>query len=290
MLLVMKKILCKVEYLGEDFFGWQVQNIKNKTVRTVENEIVKVLEKVLKEKVSLFVSGRTDGGVSAKGQYFHFETSSNIEPKKLLIALKSLLPKDISVTKAVYVDSDFDARYSAKEKEYHYMCYIDDFVDTFLEKQYLRLGSQIDIKKMRKAVKPFKGMNNFEAYYKKTKNTNYDMAVFKQKKNEILKDNSLTKNEKEKLLKIARKKHTTLRKITSFKIEKQGKKLIFKIRGDGFLHNMVRIIVGTIIEVGQGKRTLEEVKQSLNGKSREYAGKTIEAKGLVLWDVFYWVF
>lgn len=283
----MKKILCKVEYVGKNFYGWQKQNLAEQPLRTVETEIETALKKILKEDVGLFVSGRTDGKVSAKGQYFHFETTKNLEPQKILIALKALLPKDISVVKAKYVDKSFDARYSAKEKEYHYMCYVSEFIDPFLEEQYLHLPTSINVRKMKKALKLFVGMKNFYAYHKQGSTTKYYPQVYENLKEEILLNKTLSKFEKETRLKIERRKLTPLRKVSKFVLSKKGKVLVFKIRGEGFLHNMVRIIVGTVIEVGQGKRSLEEIKQSFDYSSRESAGKTQDAKALVLWDVYY---
>jgi tRNA pseudouridine38-40 synthase len=276
-----------VEYNGKNFAGWQVQNVDKGKVRTVQEEIEKALEKLLREKVNTFVSGRTDGHVSAKNQYFHFTTNSDIKPEKLPFALLSFLPKDISVKKAKYVSNDFDARYSVMQKEYHYMCYISNILEPLIDDYMLRLNPSVNIKKIKQAMKCFVGTNDFSAFYKKTVNTNFDNQIFFEKKKEFLKQSGLTKNERELNLLVLQRKHTAIRTITLFKLEKKKNILTFKIKGDGFLHNMARIIIGTAINVGEGKMSIETVKSLLKGGDRILSGKTIDAKALVLWEVYY---
>jgi len=265
----MKKVLIEVQYNGKNFSGWQIQNVKGKELRTVEGELKKILSSFLGEKISLFASGRTDAGVHAKSQFAHFETSSKMDLEKLPQALQNLLPDDISVTNSKIVPNNFNARYCVKEKTYHYMCYISKIRDVFLDQYAMQIKDDLDIKKMKKAIKYFVGEHDF---------TSFCLAKKAYEKNDF--DFDLPQE-------IFKKKQTNFRTITNFKIEKKGNTITFKISGNGFLHNMVRIIVGTLIEIGERRRKCEEILDILNKKNRIYAGKTAPSNGLMLYSVKY---
>lgn len=265
----MKKVLIEIQYNGKNFCGWQIQNGKNKEARTVEGELEKILSLFLGEKICLFASGRTDAGVHAKSQFAHFETNSKMDFEKLPMALEHLLPCDLSVKSAKVVSNDFHARYCVKEKTYHYMCYISKIRDVFLDEIALQIKHNLNIGKMQNAVKHFVGEHDFSSF-----------CVAKKEFENNENDNDLPKE-------ILQKKRTNIRNITNFEIEKIDNIITFKISSDGFLHNMVRIIVGTLIEVGQGKREPSDMIEILNKQNRIYAGKTISPKGLTLFGVKY---
>lgn len=265
----MKKVLIEIMYNGKNFAGWQIQNAKNKTQRTVEGELEKILSCFLSEKIILHASGRTDAGVHAKSQFAHFETNSKMNFDKLPQALASLLPNDISVPGAKVVPDDFHARYSVREKTYHYMCYISSVKNVFLDDIAMRLKHEPDTKKMQEAMEYFVGTHDFSSFAKPGRDVNRNDC------DEDLSDTVMTR------------KKTNIRTVSSFELEKKDNILTFKITGNGFLHNMVRIIIGTVLEVGEGRRQPEDMREILNKKDRIYAGKTAKANGLMLYGVKY---
>lgn len=265
----MKKVLIEIQYNGKNFSGWQIQNSKNKQARTVEGELEKILSSFLKEKITLHASGRTDAGVHAKSQFAHFETNSKMDLEKLPQALAHLLPNDISVKNAKIVPNDFHTRYCVKEKTYHYMCYISKIRDVFLDEFAMQIKHDLDYQKMNDAIKYFVGEHDF---------TSFCVAKKECEKNDYIDD--LPQE-------ILQKKKTNIRTITNFELDKNDNVITFKISGDGFLHNMVRIIVGTIIEVGEGKKQPKDIIDILDKKNRIFAGKTVSPNGLMLFSVKY---
>ena len=245
----MERIKLVVQYDGKDFKGWQVQPNK----RTVQGELEKVLEFLMKEKVHTFASGRTDSGVSAFGQVVHFDTEQNVNTKKLLVSLNGLLPEDVAVTSCETVPETFDARFSVKRKTYQYRFYISRFTLPLLDVKALRVNDNASIEKMSEACKFFIGTHDFGSFVsKKSGKTDF------------------------------------VRTIYDAKIVDVGDGVFaFEVTGNGFLYNMVRIMFGTILKAGYSQIQPKDISDILSGKNRALAGKTMSPKGLVMKNVDY---
>ena len=241
------RILLTISYDGTNFNGYQVQPEK----RTVESELNDAIFKITGEKVKSIASGRTDSGVHALGQVVHFDTNSTIPPKNFKNALNTALPSDIRVVKSKSVDGDFNARYSAKEKTYVYSVYYGD--ENPIKNRYKTyLKTTPNIQKMKEACKILEGTHDFKCF---------------------LASGSSVKD--------------TVRTIYSIKIIKRGRDIDFKVSGNGFLYNMVRIIVGTLIGVSDGRISLDDIKTALENGDRKKVGKTMPPQGLCLYSVSY---
>lgn len=245
----MERIKLVVQYNGKNFSGWQVQPNK----RTVEGELEKVLEFLLKKKVKTYASGRTDAGVSSYGQVLHFDTDENVDVKKLLVSLNGLLPEDVAVLSAEKVPESFDARFSVKKKTYQYRFYVSRFRLPLFEDFAFRVNDYVDVQKMREACSEFIGTYDFESFVsQKSGKSDFVRTIYDAKILEL--DDGL---------------------------------FSFEVTGNGFLYNMVRIMFGTILKAGYGKIKPEEIKDILKGKNRSLAGKTMPAKALVMKKVEY---
>lgn len=244
----MRKILLTIEYNGKNFCGWQIQA----NGRAVQEVLEKQISLLLNENITLFASGRTDSGVHALGQTAHFETSSNFDIKKLAPALNFGLDKDISVLSAKEVDPNFHARYFVKKKTYLYKIYCSKIEKPLKNGLCTQVKYDLDIEKMKKASKFFLGKHDFSAFCASGNNTT-----------------------------------DFVRTIFEIKIENVADEIHFYITGDGFLYNMVRIIVGTLIEVGKGKILSQSIPQIIASKDRKKAGETMLASGLYLYKVEY---
>lgn len=243
------KVALEISYLGTNYCGLQKQ--KN------EISIAEIIEEAYKEKfkesITLFASGRTDAGVHAYAQIAHFETSANVKPEKIAIALNTVLPIDIRIIKSFQVSSDFHARFSAKKKTYEYLAYVSKVDNVFLANRALKIENSINIEKMQSACKIFLGKHDFTSFCKQKSSA---------------KD--------------------CVREIYDISVVQDANDLIhFSICGNGFLHNMVRIIVSTLIEVGKGKLSEEDIKQIFLAKDRTKAPRTAPSYGLYLKSVEY---
>ncbi len=244
----MRKILICFAYKGTNYSGFQKQ--PNKV--TVQSVLEECLNKVLKENVSIVASGRTDAGVHALKQYAHFECENKISLDKLPTALNTFLPPDIRVYFAKQVDSLFNARTSAKTKTYMYVFCKDKIINPMLCDMVTKLDYQIDIDVVKKCMEKIKGTHNFKAFCSsKTNATSFDRTIY------------------------------------DFSLEEKQNYLIFKISGNGFLYNMVRIIVGTIIDIARGRLNISCIDEMFKTGNRGLGGKTVDGKGLYLFDVKY---
>lgn len=241
-------VLLTITYDGTDFCGYQVQPNK----RTVESELNLALKTVLGKEVKTVASGRTDSGVHALSQKVNFQTDSSIPVEKFPMALNRVLPSDIKVVSAKRVAENFNARYSAKRKTYKYSCYFSQMEEPLKLRYAVCLKYPLDIDKMKEVAKAFEGEHDFKC---------------------CLASGSSIK--------------TTVRTVYSVKIQKKGKNLDFFVTGNGFLYNMVRIIVGTLIKAGEGKIDRTQVEKALITGNRELLGKTMPSKGLTLYSVIY---
>jgi len=251
----MRTIKLTIEYNGTHFCGWQIQR---KGERTVQGEIKKILEKLLKEKITLVGSGRTDSGVHALGQVAHFKTSSPMDVKKLLKALNANLPKDVAIVAAKEVPENFHAQYSPKSKTYRYAILNRLARSTHNQDFVFFYPNTLNIALMRQEAKALIGKKDFKAF--------------------VASDPALQKQGKSK---------TTVRTIKKITIRKSKNLVEIDITANGFLYKMVRNIVGTLIKAGEGKYPKGSIKKILNSKDRQMAGPTAPAKGLSLLGVHY---
>lgn len=244
----MRNIKIEIEYDGTNYCGWQVQQ----NGITIQGEIIKALEKLTGKDITVHGSGRTDAGVHARGQVANFILENNIPVKRLPLALNSNLPKDISIINAKEVPADFHARYSATGKRYIYHIYESNYRSALLRNYSYHVHYRLDHDKMKEAARVFVGSHDFKGF----------MA-----------SGSSVEN--------------TVRTINKLDIRKENKSLYICIEGDGFLYNMVRIIVGTLVEIGIGKMETGQIKKALESGERTDAGHTAPAQGLFLDKVFY---
>lgn len=246
----MRRLKLTISYDGTNFSGYQVQPGE----RTVQLEIEKVLMKMHKgKKVHITASGRTDAKVHALGQVIHFDTDLQIPPEAYKKALNVQLPKDIRVLEAEEVDSDFHARYSVKGKRYRYIWSCEKIQSPF--RRFFTVdtrGVKPDVDKMKEAAKYILGTHDFSCFC--ASNTSVVDKV---------------------------------RTVHLLDFEWVGEELHMTIEGNGFLYNMVRIIAGTLWEVGTGKREGITVKEAIESGNRGMAGKTAPPHGLYLEEVFY---
>jgi tRNA pseudouridine38-40 synthase len=245
----MQRYKCIISYDGSGFSGYQVQPNK----RTVQSVVETALAKMHKGlEVKVVGSGRTDAGVHAKGQVIHFDSPLTITKEKWVIALNSLLPEDISVQSVEMTSEFFHARYDVIGKEYRYDLLLTSLRDPLRWKYTYQYAYTLNLEAMQEASDYFLGTHDFTS--------------FCSAKTEV----------KDKV-----------RTIQVMDLTLEGKLLTIRIVGDGFLYNMVRIIVGTLLEVGSGDRKPSAIKDILAEKDRSAAGRTVPPQGLYLWQVYY---
>jgi tRNA pseudouridine38-40 synthase len=247
----MRNLKLEIEYAGTGYCGWQTQT-RNKRKKSIQQVLEKTLRKILQEKIQLIASGRTDAGVHALAQVANFKTKSNIAPEKLQRALNGLLPEDITITRIKKVNLDFHSRFSAKSKVYRYSILNRSYPSALLRNAVYYYPYPLDIKLMRKETGVLLGKHNFTSF---------------QASDKIERD--------------------PVRTIKSIKITKAQDKIYIDIEADGFLYNMVRNIVGTLLEIGRARLSRGSLKQILLAKDRRLAGPTAPAKGLCLIRVKY---
>ncbi len=238
-------------YDGSDFKGYQ----KQPKGRTVQGELESVLKKINGDnKVSVVASGRTDAGVHAMNQKGHFDLEVEIDVDKLLHSMNSMLPDDIYIKSISEVSENFHARYDATGKEYIYLINMGEYNP--LERKYVyQHSSKLDVVEMQRAMKYLEGTHSFKSFTK-------------------------TDEEKEDYVR-------TLSQTNVIRDLKDVNKITLVFIGTGFMRYMVRNIVGTLIEIGEGKRRSEEIIDILNSEDRTRAGKTANPEGLYLRNVFY---
>lgn len=242
------RYLMKIKYNGAAYHGWQVQN----NAQSVQTVVQDALEKVLNTRPNVTGCSRTDSGVHAKCFCFHFDANTNIPANNLVYAINHYLPNDIAAFECRAVTDDFHARYSVKSKEYVYKIYNGALRDPFYESGYTHIDIPLDEKKMDKAAKQFIGK--------------YDFSAFCAAGSSV---------------------EDTVRNIMDASVTRQGDEVIFTVRADGFLYNMVRIMAGTLLYVSYGKINENDIINIIESKDRKRAGITAPADGLYLNDVEY---
>lgn len=259
----MRNLKLTVEYDGTNYCGWQAQSRRPSCARyrrSIQETIEKVLRKILQEKIRLIASGRTDAGVHAAGQVANFKTDSYISLDKLQRALNGLLPDDISISKIGEAAFAFHSRFAAKSKLYRYSVLNCNHPCAFLRKRVYFYPHPLDIKLMRQEARCLLGRHDFKAF----------CAARSGAKSTIRQIKKISINKKRYALYAMRYPLITI-----------------DIEADGFLYNMVRNIVGTLMEIGRGKFPKGSLKKILYSKDRKLAGPTVPAGGLCLLRVNY---
>lgn len=238
-----------LSYDGTRFYGWEHQPT---TDMTIQGKMESVLSLMVQSEVEVIGCGRTDAGVHAKNMVCnaHFDTQMNTD--EIRDYLNRYLPDDICVKEVRIASDRFHSRYNAIGKTYCYTCYIGDVKPVFNRKYVYVLDQKPDIQEMKKAAEYLIGTHDFASFCSNP-----------------------------------RMKKTTVRKVDRIEIQKRGDLLTLTFHGSGFLQHMVRILTGTLLEVGFGKRTAESVLELIDAKDRKLAGFTAPAKGLCMMQVDY---
>ena len=244
----MRNIKLVIEYDGKSFNGWQKQPNK----LNIQGEIERAIEEITGEKIDLIASGRTDAGVHSLGQVANFKTNSTIDIDKFPYAINSKLKKSILIKSAEEVPERFHSRYSVHSKTYRYTINNSKFGTALYRDMEYHFPIKLDENKMQEASKYFEGEHDFKAF--KASGTSSKSSV---------------------------------RTIYKAEVKREGERVIIELTGNGFLYNMVRIIAGTLVDVGTYKILPEDVKNIIEKKERKNAGKTLPAKGLCLVEVQY---
>lgn len=245
----MPNYVLTLSYDGTRYKGWQRQG---NTDNTIETKVEAALTRILGQSVELAASGRTDAGVHARAQVCSFHARTDMDSKAILAALRSALPDDIGAMELREAAPRFHARLNCREKTYVYRVWNREEPNVFERRYVYALPAPLDVDAMRRAAAMIEGEHDFTAFCSNK-----------------------------------RMKKSAVRNLKKISIERRGGEVRFALTGDGFLYNMVRIIVGTLLEVGMGKRPADDVPAALASRNRELAGFTAPAQGLTLWEVRY---
>ena len=246
----MRNIKLIIEYDGTNYSGWQIQ----KNGPSIQEELQKVLRTITGEECNVNGSGRTDAGVHAIGQVANFRTSSRMPADRFAYALNSMLPKDITIKASIEAEADFHARFSAIGKCYRYKIFNSRFPSALLRNYayYINYCDKLDMNRLRSAADCFTGTHDFSGFMSTGSSV-----------------------------------EDTVRTIYKIDVEKNEALIEICFEGNGFLYNMVRIIVGTLIYTGIGKIAVPEIPDIIRSKDRSRAGITAPAHGLYLEKVLY---
>ena len=244
----MRNLRLDICYEGTRYRGWQ--RLSN-TSNTIQEKLEQALSRILNEPIEVSASGRTDAGTHAMGQVVSFHCNSTMPCNEILSQLRRYLPEDIGIYSCKNVSDRFHARLNAKTKTYIYRLWNSEQPCVF-DRKFVYVDSRpLDVDAMQKAANFFQGEHDFGAFCANKKT-----------------------------------KKSTVRYILNFSIHRKGNEVLFTVTGNGFLHHMVRIMVGTLLEVGRGERSAESIPILFDGV-RADAGELIPACGLCLWEVTY---
>ena len=244
----MRNIRLDICYDGTRYNGWQRQTAHD---NTIQGKLETALSRILGEPIEISASGRTDTGVHARGQVANFHTDAAMSCAELLAELRKYLPEDIGIYSCREVSPRFHARLNALEKTYQYRLWNSELPCVFDRRFVAVMEEELDVERMNEAAQLLLGTHDFSAF----------CANKKMKK-------------------------STVRTIKAFTVQRVGEEIRFTVTGNGFLHNMVRILVGTLVEVGRGEREMDSIPALFGGK-REDAGFLAPGKGLCLMEVRY---
>ncbi len=242
------RIALIVEYDGSGYCGWQNQ----KNGISVQQRLEEALRKLTGDCIAVHGAGRTDAGVHAIGQCAHFDTQSRIPPHKFAFAMNAVLPPDIRIRQSAQVPDTFHARFDAQGKHYRYTIWNAPHASALQRNFAMHVPVALDINAMRRAAQSMQGTKDFAALCS-TKTTVKD----------------------------------TVRTVHEVTVAQERERIRIDVRGNGFLYNMVRIIAGTLIYVGEGKLQAEDIARIMESKDRRLSGVTAQPQGLCLMEVFY---
>ena len=251
----MRNVKLTIEYDGTNYYGWQIQQNKSARIgkeKTIQGVIEKALNQILQEDIRIAGAGRTDSGVHALGQVANFKTRSKMPAHAMQRSLNAILPKDITILSVEEVDPEFSARFSARHKTYRYQILNSSYSQALNRHYYCHVPYKLNLNLMKKEARVLTGSHDFKSFQATDK-----------------------------------KERLSVRTIRNISIKKCGPLIKIDVQADGFLYNMVRNIVGTLIEIGRGKFTPGSMKRILHAKDRTLAGPTAPAKGLFLVRVKY---
>ena len=237
-----------IAYDGRNYAGFQSQ----KNALAIQDVIENVLKRIFSEKIRIVMSSRTDAGVHAKGQVFHFDSEKAKEAGKLKFSMNGLLPKDIHVLKVEIVSDKFHARYSVKKKTYEYLINIGEY-DVFLNGYAYQCFYKLDVDLMKKGAELLKGRHDFSSF---------NTSSLKEYPDQV-------------------------RVISEFSITRKRDMLKIRVTSTGFLRNMVRIMVGTLIDLGRGLKTLKDIEEMLEKPCKTTRRYNADPNGLYLLKIFY---
>lgn len=238
-----KRIRLTVAYDGTNYCGWQLQN----NGITIESELNRCLSDLFKEDIKVIGASRTDSGVHALGNIAVFDTQARMPAEKVSYALNQRLPEDIRIQASEEVAADWHPRHCDSRKTYEYRIYRGQFPMPVKRLYSHFTYYKLDVELMRKAASYLVGEHDFKSFCQ-----------------------------------TGAQVETTVRTIYALEVEEQGTDVVIRVCGNGFLYNMVRIIAGTLMEVGQGRRSPESMEEVLNACDRQKAGPTAPAHGLML--------
>ncbi len=245
----MRNIRMLLQYEGTRYQGWQRQV---STDNTIQGKLEKLLSRMCEETIEIHGSGRTDAGVHAKGQVANFHTNSEMPIEEMLTYINQYLPEDIAVVALTEAAPRFHSRLNACGKYYEYQIINSDIPDVFRRKYALEVPEKLDVAAMERAAAYLCGEHDFKSFTSAKKS-----------------------------------KKSTVRRIDEIRIIKEGDLLTFSFKGSGFLHHMIRILMGTLLQVGKGERRPEDIPAIIEAQNRETAGPLVPAKGLTLMEVFF---
>ena len=245
----MRNIRLLLQYEGTRYQGWQRQTSSD---NTIQGKMETLLSKMCQEPIEISASGRTDAGVHAMGQVANFHTTSEMSTEEMLAYCNRYLREDIAVVEVSEAAPRFHSRLNACGKCYCYRVINSDIPNVFWRRFAQEVPEKLDEDVMRRAAELLLGEHDFKSFTSAKKG-----------------------------------KKSTVRRIDEISIVREGNLLSFTFVGNGFLHHMIRILMGTLLEVGMGKRTPESMNDILEACNREKAGPLVPAKGLTLMKVYY---
>lgn len=244
----MRRVRLIIAYDGTGYVGWQTQN----NGLAIQQVCEEALQTITGEKVTLQGSGRTDSGVHARAQVAHFDTSVRMDASKFAIAMNTRLPADIRVLYSEEAPPDFHARFSAKHKEYRYRMLLSPHANPFTRNTALHVHYNLDIQAMEQGAAAVVGEHDFNAFRS-----------------------------------VGVPQESTVRTIYTSRLEQEGSYLTYIVSGSGFMYNMVRILTGTLLDIGTHRLPPDTMEKALASLRRCDAGPTAPAHGLTLWRVTY---
>ena len=254
----MRNIRLVVAFDGTNFHGWQIQP----GARTVQGSLCQAVEQITQQTVAVTGSGRTDAGAHARGLIANFHTTSPLAPAQFLRALNGLLPQDVRILSAREAAPSFHARRDALSKVYRYQVYRGKVMPPHLAREHFHYPYPIDLEQMKLACDLFAGAHDFARFAARSGRSEGPSGH-------------------------PAKDRNTVRHIFRSEMKRTGRRLLFTFEGNGFLHHMVRNMVGTLLEIGRGQLTVEQFAALFKKRDRTLAGFTAPAHGLTLVRVKY---